>query len=281
MGPTGVSSNWKALSSKIKSGEQTTHGSNNRQTGQRQGKSKEVWFDVDEEAVRRSKIEELAALKGGAVAPIDLFPKLTGKEDAQVGKYVAIDCEMVGVGPEGSISALARVSLVNFHGQVIMDKYVRPLEKIVDFRTEWSGIRPHHLKDGCSLREVQEELCELLKDKILVGHSLINDFKVLFLNHPRRMTRDTAKYRPFRALCKGKTPSLKKLSQEVLGLTIQQGEHDSVDDARVAMLLYRAHKDAWENYIFRQEGKQFQENKRMKKQNRKNFVGNADNRVYE
>src|SRR3569833_830032 len=33
--------------------------------------------------------------------------------DVDVGKYVAVDCEMVGVGPEGNDSALAKVSVVH------------------------------------------------------------------------------------------------------------------------------------------------------------------------
>lgn len=254
-----VSSNWKALSAQIKK-------KPNEEVAGSKKENEEIWFDVDDKAIQRSKMELLAVQKGGNLSPIDLFPKCTGSEDAQVGKFVAIDCEMVGVGPEGAVSALARVSLVNFHGQVILDRYVRPVERIVDFRTEYSGIRPHHLKEAISLREAQEEVCRLIEGNVLIGHSLVNDFKVLMLNHPRKMTRDTAKYRPFRTLSKGKTPGLKRLAQEILGLAIQQGEHDSVDDARVAMLLFRAHKDAWENYLFRQEGKLFQQKKRTKKQ---------------
>lgn len=259
--PASVSSNWKALSSKIKAGK-TDQGKEVK--SQNDGAGGELWFDVDEKTLQRSKVEAMTAEKGRPIVPLDLFPARP-HEDVQVGKYLAIDCEMVGVGPEGAESALARVSLVNYHGQVIMDKYVRPVERIVDFRTEFSGIRPHHMKDAVPLREVQDEICALLKDKILVGHSLINDFRVLLLNHPRKLTRDTSKYRPFRALSRGKTPSLKKLAKEVLGLAIQEGEHDSVDDARVAMLLFRAHKDDWENYLFRQEGKVFQKKKKAHK----------------
>jgi len=273
-----VSSNWKALSAKIRANEAGAPKPEDTTISHfKSGKeaSEELWFEVDDKAVQRSKVELLASQNGGHVHPIDLFPKISNKEDGQVGKYLAIDCEMVGVGPEGSTSALARISLVNFHGQVIMDRYVRPVERIVDYRTEYSGIRPHHMKEAVGIREVQDELCQLLEGKILVGHSLVNDFKVLFINHPRRMTRDTAKYRPFRTLSKGKTPSLKRLAQEVLSLTIQTGEHDSVDDARVAMLLYRAHKDAWENYLFRGEGKAFQQKKRTKKQDRNNRAAAA------
>lgn len=263
-----VSSNWRALSQQIRT--QKPGGAPKEPAAPQQAAAAAgdgLWFDVDEKAVQRSRVELLATQGGGRVSPLDLFPGAQ-KGDAQVGKYVAIDCEMVGVGPEGKTSSLARISLVNFHGQVILDKYVRPAERIVDYRTEYSGIRPHHMKDAVSLYDVQEEVCRVLAGKILVGHSLVNDFRVLLLNHPRRMTRDTAKYRPFRSLARGKTPSLKRLAQEVLGLVIQEGEHDSVDDARVAMLLYRAHKDPWENYLFRGEGKQFQQKKRSRKSSR-------------
>ena len=49
-----------------------------------------------------------------------------------LGKFVAMDCEMVGVGEDGGRSVLARVSIVNFHGQVLMDRYVKPKEWIQD-----------------------------------------------------------------------------------------------------------------------------------------------------
>jgi RNA exonuclease 4 len=65
-----------------------------------------------------------------------------------VGKYLAIDCEMVGVGPEGYKSALARISIVNYFGHVILDTYVKPQEQITDYRTKHSGITPGVLKDG-------------------------------------------------------------------------------------------------------------------------------------
>lgn len=255
-----ISANWKALATKIKS-------CKGQDANADEALSKDVWFDVDEKILQRSQVEAIRAQKGGKISALDLFPKASLKDEAKqaVGKYIAVDCEMVGVSPEGAISALARISLVNYHGQVVLDKYVKPLEKIVDYRTQHSGIRPHHMKDAVSLREIQEEVCALLKDKILVGHSLINDFRVLFYNHPRKLTRDTSKYRPFRKISKGKNPSLKRLAQEFLGLSIQDGEHDSVEDARVAMLLYRAHKDEWENYLFRQEGKDFKAKKRLRK----------------
>ena len=61
------------------------------------------------------------------------------------GRYLALDCEMVGVGGILStriISSLARVSIVNYYGEVILDEYVRQAQPVLDYRTHWSGIRP-------------------------------------------------------------------------------------------------------------------------------------------
>ena len=55
---------------------------------------------------------------------------------------------MVGVGINASESSLARVSLVNYHGVVIMDEYVRQRERVVDYRTRWSGIRASNMING-------------------------------------------------------------------------------------------------------------------------------------
>ncbi|KAM6514835.1 3'-5' exonuclease [Fusarium solani] len=63
-------------------------------------------------------------------------------EGIDIGKYIAIDCEMVGVGPGGYESALARVSIVDFHGRQVYDSYVKPKEKVTNWRTAVSGISP-------------------------------------------------------------------------------------------------------------------------------------------
>ena len=49
-------------------------------------------------------------------------------------QVLAMDCEMVGVGPEGTRSALARVCIVNNDGHPILDAHVKPKEKITDYR---------------------------------------------------------------------------------------------------------------------------------------------------
>lgn len=164
-----------------------------------------------------------------------------------LGKYLAIDCEMVGVGPGGYESALARVSITDFHGKQVYDSYVVPRERVTDWRTHVSGIQAKHMHTARAFREVQEQVAELLKGgRIVVGHDVKHDLKVLELDHSSKMIRDTAKFSGFKKYGHGPKPALKVLAREILGLDIQQGQHSSVEDARVAMLLFRKHKSAFD-----------------------------------
>lgn len=168
------------------------------------------------------------------------------KENKTLTKQIAMDCEMVGIG-DGTASMLARISIVNKNGDCIYDKYVKPREKVVDYRTAVSGIRPEHMQNGEDFNIVQKEVADILKGRVLVGHALKHDLEVLFLSHPRKLWRDTSKYKPFRQVSKGNTPSLKRLAHELLGREIQVGEHSSVEDAKAAMQLYMLYKSKWES----------------------------------
>ena len=59
-----------------------------------------------------------------------------------------MDCEMVGVGDDGKESILARVSIVNQYGCCIYDKFVKPTERVTDYRTKISGVRRADLLNG-------------------------------------------------------------------------------------------------------------------------------------
>ena len=67
---------------------------------------------------------------------------------AEKENYVGLDCEMVGLGSRGKMSALARCCLVDFDGNVIFDKFVRPNGFVTDFRTNYSGVRKGDLRKG-------------------------------------------------------------------------------------------------------------------------------------
>ncbi|VDN12077.1 unnamed protein product [Dibothriocephalus latus] len=95
-------------------------------------------------------------------------------------KRIAMDCEFVGVGFDGKDSALARVSIVNQFGHLLMDEYVRPKEKITNYRTAVSGITPAHMRPGGPAKDfdsVHQKVAELCKGRILVGHAVHNDLK--------------------------------------------------------------------------------------------------------
>ncbi|XP_055857044.1 RNA exonuclease 4 [Episyrphus balteatus] len=165
-------------------------------------------------------------------------------------EIVAMDCEMVGVGPSGNDDMLARVSIVKKSGEVLMDKFVKPREPVTDYRTSVSGIRPRDIEHGEEFDKVQAEVIVLLQGKILVGHGIYNDLAVLHIKHPASNIRDTARYKPLaRLVSNGRTPSLKRLSEAILGKEIQTGEHNSVEDARAAMSIYNRLSIDWEKYI--------------------------------
>ncbi|XP_052037882.1 RNA exonuclease 4 [Apodemus sylvaticus] len=209
----------------------------------------DIWFDdVDPDDIEAAIGPEAAMLVrkrlGQSKSTISLV-----KEQAFGGltKALALDCEMVGVGPKGEESIAARVSIVNQYGKCVYDKYVKPTEPVTDYRTAVSGIRPENLKQGEEFEVVKKEVAEMLKGRILVGHALHNDLKVLFLDHPKKKIRDTQKFKPFRSRVKSGRPSLKRLSEKILGIKVQQAEHCSVQDAQAAMRLYIMVKREWES----------------------------------
>lgn len=164
----------------------------------------------------------------------------------EIGKYIAMDCEMVGVGPGGYESALARVSIVDFHGRQIYDSFVKPKERVTNWRTEVSGVSQKSMRFARDFEDVQKQVSEILDGRILIGHDLKHDLDALILSHPARDIRDTAKFPAFRKYGNGRKPALRGLAQQLLGIEIQGGAHSSIEDARVTMLLFRKHKSGFD-----------------------------------
>lgn len=167
---------------------------------------------------------------------------------------------MVGIGTSGVKSALARASAVDWDGNILLDTFVRVPERVTDFRTFVSGVRPKDIhitnEKAMNHEEVREAMEKILEGKILVGHALKNDLSVLMISHPRNDTRDTAKYKPFmrpsgRAGGKLRPRKLRDLVSENLGREIQtKGKgHDSVEDARASMELFKCVRNRWEKEL--------------------------------
>nr|XP_021326351.1 apoptosis-enhancing nuclease [Danio rerio] len=173
-------------------------------------------------------------------------------------RIVAMDCEMVGTGPGGRRSEVARCSIVDYYGNVVYDSYILPQDPVTDYRTRWSGIRSHHLRQAVPFEHAQNEILKILKGKIIVGHALYHDLNVLYISVQPHMIRDTCSCVLLRQLYDANQNcniSLKKLAQKLLNRTIQvdrQG-HCSVEDALSALDLYKLVEDQWENNILCQD----------------------------
>ncbi|XP_066424024.1 interferon-stimulated 20 kDa exonuclease-like 2 [Molothrus aeneus] len=169
-------------------------------------------------------------------------------------KLVALDCEMVGTGPGGRTSALARCSIVTYEGDVVYDRYVRPEAPIVDYRTRWSGIRPRHMAQAVPFRRAQQQVLQILAGKVVVGHAIHNDFKALHYCHPKALTRDTSQMPLLNRRAgfpENVAISLKRLTKALLNQDIQVGKsgHSSVEDARATMELYKVVEEEWEQHL--------------------------------
>lgn len=154
--------------------------------------------------------------------------------------YIAIDCEFVGVGSDGIHDQLARVSLVDFCGTPLYDEYVRGPRAVTDYRTEVSGITPELAQNGIDFNAARLAVVKLIQGKILVGHSIKHDLLVLQINWKKYSLRDSQDHEAFRR--RDRPQKLKYLCRGI-GLSIQSGEHSSVEDAQAVMAVYRAHKE--------------------------------------
>ncbi|KAJ2928760.1 hypothetical protein H1R20_g8157, partial [Candolleomyces eurysporus] len=170
-------------------------------------------------------------------------------------QFLALSCTNVGVGPGGTTTMLARVSIVDYKGTVIFDRYVLPTMPVTDYRTVTTGIGASHLQppEAWPFQAVQQQVANLLKGKILVGHSIWNDLSVLGIPHPAVATRDVALYQPFRNALRSpqQTVGLQTLAWQLLCRRCQDEQINPAENARVALDLYRSDESDWEAAVSR------------------------------
>ena len=160
---------------------------------------------------------------------------------SEAPRIFGLDCEMVltADGP-----SLARVSLVehlaagheNERFALVYDAFVAPASPVLDYVSEHSGIKAHHLEEVTRSRaQALDELCALLRESdLLCGHDLSHDLRALRLSHRRII--DTQILYPHHDGPPHKR-SLKSLCLEHLKRQIQLDAHSSIEDAAAALEL--------------------------------------------
>lgn len=197
---------------------------------------------------------------------------LKSYQDIKPGTLVAIDAEYVvlkwsnrlddmEVFPAYSMKkhmALARMSCIMSQSRgeevTIIDDYVHTPEEIEDYVTQFSGIRPGDLDALKSTKPLTALKATYLKLRalvdagvIFVGHGLAQDFRVLNIAVPKRQIIDTLLlfHKPG-----VRYVSLRFLAYHLLGEKVQEAEHDSIEDARTSLRLYRAYQTLQEEGTF-------------------------------
>ena len=158
---------------------------NNPSSAVKKDSEPDIWFDnVDKCLIEPNENHPTSQTsnfsnKEKENAFLNADPLVKEKSFKGLTKAISMDCEMVGVGYKGSDSVLARVSIVNHFGHCVYDKYVKPREKVTDYRTAVSGIRPSDIENANNFQEVQKEVSDILTNRVLVGHAIRHDLKVI------------------------------------------------------------------------------------------------------
>ena len=195
---------------------------------------------------------------------IDLTYRLLNPEVEKPGPdtIIALDTEFVAVRqPEIEMNsdgeretirpivyALARTSVVRGHGEdeglPFIDDYINIREPIVDFLTSYSGITredldPHLTRHSLvPLKVAYKKLWILLNLGCkFLGHGLKQDFRVINIHVPKSQVIDTIDL--FFLKSRLRRLSLAFLAWYLLKEDIQMETHDSVEDSRTALKLYR------------------------------------------
>ncbi|CEL05425.1 Putative PAB-dependent poly(A)-specific ribonuclease subunit pan2 [Aspergillus calidoustus] len=200
--------------------------------------------------------------------PVESRIMLSDDEKPSPGTPVALDTEFVdlekaeiNVKADGSQeivrpnkSGLARVSVLRGsgvrEGAPFIDDYISVKEPIVDYVTQYSGIKPGDLDPRTSphnivpLKVAYKKLWLLLNlGCIFVGHGLASDFRKINIQVPKKQTVDT-QYLFFHP-GKNRRLSLRYLAWAVFKEYIQEEPaennegHDSIEDARMALRLWK------------------------------------------
>lgn len=196
----------------------------------------------------------------------EAFSLKPGLEIPEPGTHVAIDAEFVTLVREELIitadgnrvivnptrHGLGRVSVLRVGGEdegiPFIDDYITINEPIVDYVTQYSGIEegdldPRRSKHALvSLKIAYKKLWLLLNlGCVFVGHGLSKDFLEINMYVPREQIIDTVDL--FHQRDNPRRLRLAMLAELLLREEVQTGNHDSIEDARAALRLWRKYQE--------------------------------------
>lgn len=148
------------------------------------------------------------------------------------------------------VSVAGRCSVVDYEGVTLYDSFINPHLQILNLRTRYSGITRRDIAGAPPFHVARSEVLRLLDGCTVVGHAIVNDLNSLDISLPSERIRDTSLYKPLRrmsGLSESHPPSLKKLALILLGYTIQNNTHCSLEDARATMDVYKVVELQWES----------------------------------
>ncbi|CEM27187.1 unnamed protein product [Vitrella brassicaformis CCMP3155] len=169
-------------------------------------------------------------------------------------EFVALELEAAEIREDGSKLvlkpshlSLARVSVVRGEGPLegvpLIDHYIHTKDTVRDYLTRFSGLKPGdldplHCRHWLTTKKSIYQKLRFLVDMgcRFVGHGLRKDFRIINILVPSHQIIDTVDlfYLPGQ-----RRLSLKFLAAHLLNTAIQQGTHDSVEDAKTALRIYR------------------------------------------
>eukprot|EP00941_MAST-03F_sp_MAST-3F-sp1_P002694 g2694.t1 len=180
------------------------------------------------------------------------------------GDLIAIDCEFVALTEEkfeitsqgkrvvqrAADLSLGRVSILDGRrpgGKPFIDDYIIQPEPVVDHLSKFSGLHEGDLDPTVSshplipLKAAYLKLRHLIdRGCVMVGHGLKKDFRIANIYVPEKQVRDTVEL--FK-LPGQRFISLRFLAAYLLNWNVQSDEHDSIDDARAALLLFQKYEE--------------------------------------
>ncbi|KAF9583086.1 poly(A)-specific ribonuclease [Lunasporangiospora selenospora] len=210
--------------------------------------------------------------------PNFVFYQLLRPEEINMDKpmHIAIDTEFVALSREEteirsdgtksllrpSRMSLARVSVLRgddgpLESVPFIDDYIATSEPVVDYLTEFSGIQPGDLDPNQSKHtlvplKVAYKRLRVLVDMgcIFVGHGLRQDFRIINILVPPEQVKDTVDI--FHIKNRQRKISLRFLVWYLLHQDIQSETHNSIEDARTALALYKKYLELEENGLFKE-----------------------------